>query len=118
MKRIAAGVFKARCLTLIKEVQTTGESVVITKRGAPVVEVAFVGSGNGDVFGFMAGEFDIVGDIESPGVPLNSVRSRLKAQIRKSSEEYRRGKKRDARVFLAELHGKPGGPNTKRRTHT
>jgi hypothetical protein len=28
---------------------------------------------------------------------------RLKAQIRKSSEEYRRGKKRDARTFLAEL---------------
>ena len=34
----------------------------------------------------------------------------LKAQIRKSSEEYRRGKKRDAGVFLAELRRKPAGP--------
>jgi hypothetical protein len=31
----------------------------------------------------------------------------LKAQIRKSSEEYRRGKKRDAGAFLAELRRKP-----------
>jgi prevent-host-death family protein len=66
MKRIAAGAFKARCLAVIKEVQATGEPVVITKWGLPVVQVAPVGSGNADVFGFMAGEFDIVGDIESP----------------------------------------------------
>lgn len=69
MKRIAAGAFRARCLSVIKEVQATGEPVVITKRGAPVVRVAPVGPGNGDVFGFMAGEFDIVGDIESPVAP-------------------------------------------------
>lgn len=31
----------------------------------------------------------------------------LKAQIRKSSEEYRRGNKRDAEAFLAELRRKP-----------
>ena len=31
----------------------------------------------------------------------------LKAQIRKSSDEYRRGKKRDAGAFLAELRQKP-----------
>jgi prevent-host-death family protein len=70
MKRIAAGAFKARCLSVIKEVQATGEPVVITKRGAPVVQVAPVSSGNGDVFGFMTGEFDIIGDIESPVVSL------------------------------------------------
>jgi prevent-host-death family protein len=66
MRRIAAGAFKARCMTVIKEVQATGEPVVITKRGAPVVQVTRVGLGKGDVFGFMAGEFKIVGDIESP----------------------------------------------------
>ena len=69
MRRIAAGAFKARCLTIVNEVQATGELVVITKRGVPVVQVAPVGSGNGDVFGFMAGEFKIVGDIESPVAP-------------------------------------------------
>jgi PHD/YefM family antitoxin component YafN of YafNO toxin-antitoxin module len=34
----------------------------------------------------------------------------LKAQIRKSSEEYRRGKKREAGAFLAELRRKPTKP--------
>jgi hypothetical protein len=52
------------------EVQATGEPVVITKRGAPIVQVAPIASGKGDVFGFMAGEFTIVGDIQSPVVPL------------------------------------------------
>jgi prevent-host-death family protein len=66
MRRIAAGTFKARCLAVIKEVQATGEPIVITKRGKPVVQVAPVGLENGDVFGFMAGEFKIVGDIGSP----------------------------------------------------
>lgn len=70
MKRIAAGTFKARCLKVIREVQATGEPVVITKRGAPMVQVAPVDSEKGDVFGFMAGQFKIVGDIESPVVPL------------------------------------------------
>jgi hypothetical protein len=31
-----------------------------------VVQVVPIASGKGDVFGFMAGEFKIVGDIESP----------------------------------------------------
>jgi hypothetical protein len=44
--------------------------VVITKRGAPIVQVGPVASGEPDVFGFMASEFKIVGDIESPVVPL------------------------------------------------
>ncbi len=39
MKRMPAGVFKARCHAVIKLVQTTGEPVVVTKRGAPVVKV-------------------------------------------------------------------------------
>lgn len=71
MKRIAAGAFKARCLKVIREVQATGEPVVITKRGAAMVQVAPMDSENGDVFGFMAGQFKIVGDIESPVVPLD-----------------------------------------------
>jgi prevent-host-death family protein len=71
MKRMAAGAFKAQCLKVIREVQATGEPVVITKWGAPIVQVARVDSENGDVFEFMAGQFKIVGDIESPVVPLD-----------------------------------------------
>ena len=70
MRRMAAGTFKAHCLRVIKEVQATGEPVVITKRGAPIAQVAPIAAGTGDVFGFMAGEFKVIGDIESPVVPL------------------------------------------------
>ena len=39
MRTIAAGVFKARCLKLLDEVAETGETIVVTKRGKPVVRV-------------------------------------------------------------------------------
>ena len=38
-RRVAAGVFKARCLALLDEVDATGETLVITKRGRPVAKV-------------------------------------------------------------------------------
>jgi hypothetical protein len=41
---------------------------------------------------------------------LEKQEPRLKAQIRKSSEEYRSGKKRDAGALLAELRLKPTRP--------
>ena len=34
MKQIRASVFKARCLKIMSEIQSTGEPVVVTKRGA------------------------------------------------------------------------------------
>jgi antitoxin (DNA-binding transcriptional repressor) of toxin-antitoxin stability system len=53
------------------DVRATGEPVVITKRGTPVAKVVPVASKKEDVFGFMAGEFKIVGDIESPVTSLD-----------------------------------------------
>ena len=38
-KSIAAGTFKAECLKLIDRVAATHESLIVTKRGRPVVEV-------------------------------------------------------------------------------
>ena len=70
MKRMHAGEFKARCLSVMKKVQSTGEPVLVTKRGKPIVKVVPAESQNNDIFGFMAGEFEILGDIESPVVPL------------------------------------------------
>ncbi len=70
MKQIPAGEFKARCLAIMDKVRATGEPVVITKRGQPVVEVVPANEQPDDLFGFMAGEIDIVGDIEAPAVPL------------------------------------------------
>ena len=70
MKQMRASVFKARCLAVMDDIQATGEPVVVTKRGKPVVKVVPAAADNSDLFGFMAGEFKIVGDIESPVVPL------------------------------------------------
>jgi len=69
MKQMRASAVKARCLTVMKDIQATGEPVVVTKRGTPVVKVVPVVPEKSDLFGFMAGEFKIVGDIESPVVP-------------------------------------------------
>ena len=66
MRRMAAGIFKARCLAVMKQVQATGEPVVVTKRGAPIVKVVPVRDENDDIFGFLKDEAKIVGDVESP----------------------------------------------------
>jgi len=69
MKQMRASAFKARCLAVMNDVQATGEPVIVTKRGKPVVKVVPVESEN-DLFGFMAEKGKIIGDIESPVVPL------------------------------------------------
>jgi prevent-host-death family protein len=70
MRQMRASVFKARCLSIMNDVQATGEPVIVTKRGTPVVKVVPVEPRTNNLFGFMAGEFKITGDIESPVVPL------------------------------------------------
>lgn len=39
MRSIPAGEFKAKCLAILDEVNSTGEPVLITKRGKPVARV-------------------------------------------------------------------------------
>ena len=70
MKIIPAGQFKARCLKIMDEVQSTREPVVITKKGRPVVKLIAHETNPKDVFGCMKGEIEIRGDIVSPAVPL------------------------------------------------
>jgi prevent-host-death family protein len=72
MKQIRASAFKARCLAIMDKIQSTGEPVIVTKRGAPVVKVIPVQATDGELFGFMAGKFKVIGDIESPLVPLKN----------------------------------------------
>jgi prevent-host-death family protein len=66
MKKIAAGEFKARCLTLMDEVRSTREPLIITKRGKPVAKLVPADDGKDDFIGRLEGIFRIVGDIESP----------------------------------------------------
>lgn len=53
----------------MNDAQATGKPAVVTKRGIPVVKVMPAAPAKSDIFGFMAGEFKVVGDIESPVVP-------------------------------------------------
>ena len=69
-RTMPAGVFKARCLAVMDEVQKKRESVVITKHGKPVAKLVPVGPPDDDFFGFMKGKMKIVGDIISPVIPL------------------------------------------------
>jgi prevent-host-death family protein len=61
VKQMPAGKFKARCLSVMDDVNTTGEPVIITKRGTPVAKFAPVTSKKQNLFGFMAGELTAVG---------------------------------------------------------
>lgn len=70
MKQMRASAFKAQCLKVMNDIQATGEPVTVTKRGKPVVKVIPAESEKDDIFGFMAGKAKIIGDIESPVVPL------------------------------------------------
>jgi prevent-host-death family protein len=64
--------FKARCLKVMNEIQATGEPLIVTKRGKPVVKVVPIKPEKDDIFGSMADEVKIIGDIESPVVPLKA----------------------------------------------
>ena len=66
MKKIAAGEFKARCLTLMEDVRSTREPLVITKRGKPVAKLVPADEDKEDFIGRLEGVFRVVGDIESP----------------------------------------------------
>jgi prevent-host-death family protein len=63
MKQIAAAQFKAQCLAIMNQVQQSGEPVVITKHGKPVVQVVPAKKDVDDIFGYMAGKAKIVGDV-------------------------------------------------------
>ncbi len=70
MKQMPAGKFKAQCLAIMDQVSKSGEPLVITKHGTPVVRLVPVESNADDIFGYMAGKSKQVGDIVGPVVPL------------------------------------------------
>jgi len=66
MRKIAAGEFKARCLTLMEDVRSTREPLIITKRGKPVAKLVPADDDSDDFIGRLEGVFRVVGDIEPP----------------------------------------------------
>lgn len=67
MKTITATEFKNRAAQVLKEVSSSGKTIIVTKRGKPLVRVEAV-SGNREPIklGTMAGTGFIVGDVISP----------------------------------------------------
>lgn len=70
MRKIAAGEFKAKCLTLMEDVRSTRQSIIITKRGKPVAKLVPADEPKDDWIGRLNGKFTVTGDIVSPVVPL------------------------------------------------
>ena len=71
MRQMAASKFKAQCLTVMKQIRATGEPVVVTRRGKPVVKVVRAETeADDDIFGFMQRKgMRIIGDITAP-IPI------------------------------------------------
>ena len=65
-RHIKASEFKAKCLALMDEVARTGETLVITKNGKPVAELAPHRSKARSPLGILKGRMIIKGDIISP----------------------------------------------------
>ena len=68
MKKMAAGVFKAHCLTVMDEVQAKRQAVVITKHGKPVVKLIPADTTTDDIYGFFKGKGSITGNVISPAL--------------------------------------------------
>jgi len=71
MKKMPAGEFKARCLTVMERVRNTREPVLITKRGQPVAKLVPVDEAP-EFLGRLQGIVKIQGDVESPVEPPES----------------------------------------------
>jgi|HubBroStandDraft_3_1064219.scaffolds.fasta_scaffold462002_2 prevent-host-death family protein len=93
MKRMRASTFKVRCDAVIKEIQKSGEPVIVTSNGKPIVRIVPIESKPDDIFGSMVGKVKIVGDIESPVVPTNQwkvMKKRRPSSTRKYRSRFRK----------------------------
>jgi len=71
-----AGEFKAKCLEAMDQVATTGEPIVVTKRGKPVAQLAPVVQKAKTLRGFLKGSIKSGKDIVRPvAVRWNAARS-------------------------------------------
>jgi prevent-host-death family protein len=65
-RTMSAGEFKAKCLQVMEQVATTGEPVVVTKRGKPVAQLGPVSRRPKTLRGFLKGRVKSGKDVVSP----------------------------------------------------
>ncbi len=70
VKKMAAGAFKAKCLSVMDEVHSKREAVIITKHGKPVAKLVPVDAETDEIFGFFVGKGRITGDVVAPVLSL------------------------------------------------
>lgn len=73
MREIAISEFKAKCLSLLDEVNKTKKPIRILRRGKPVAEIVPPTPQKRRKLGTMAGAGKILGDIVSPIIDLNDI---------------------------------------------
>lgn len=65
-RTMKASEFKAKCLSVLDEVQNSRATIVLTKRGRPVAQIGPVRQKPKALFGAMRGSVVFEGDIVSP----------------------------------------------------
>ena len=75
MREIAISKFKAKCLSLLQEVSKTKTPLRVTRRGKAIADVIPAAS-EGDErswIGSLAGSVEIVGDVVSPVIDIETI---------------------------------------------
>jgi prevent-host-death family protein len=68
MKTMSASSFKTNCLKVLDEVHAKHQTVIITKRGRPVVKLVAVNGMTDQIYAFLAGKDIVAGDVVSPAI--------------------------------------------------
>lgn len=61
---IPAGEFKAKCLSLLDEVELEGRVLTVTKRGRPVARIVPLHGGKGSLVGSLLQEGDLLAPVD------------------------------------------------------
>ena len=75
IREIAISKFKARCLSLLEEVNKTKTPLRVTRRGKAIADVipASPEAEERSWIGFMSGSIEILGDIVSPVIDIEAI---------------------------------------------
>lgn len=72
MKTVSISEFKARCLALLAGVRSSGEPLVVTRRGVPVARVLPPLAGGTEWLGRHRKDCTIVGDVVAPALEIRA----------------------------------------------